>query len=112
MLGQLGITLVAGALLWLASGLRAGYSALLGGGIGTLASLYMAVSFFRAGAAADPRRVLWGVYAGELVKLVMTAVLFVAVIMFLPVAFLPLFIGYLATFFVYWLALLKALPRT
>lgn len=111
-LGQLGITLLAGGLFLLSSGARAGYSALIGGGIGTLASLYMAVSFFRAGSAADPRHVLRGVYVGELVKLMMTAALFVAVIVFLPVVFLPLFSGYLATFFVYWLALLKALPRT
>ncbi len=110
-LGQLGVTLLAGVLFLLASGFRAGYSAFFGGAIGTLASLYMAVSFFRAGAGADPQRILRGVYTGEFVKLMMTAALFVIVIVLFEVAFLPLFVAYLATFVVYWLALLKAMPR-
>lgn len=110
--GQLGVTFLVAALCLLLAGVRAGGSALAGGGIGTLASLYMAVSFFRSGAGADPQRILRGVYVGEFVKLVITAALFVAVILSFEVAFLPLFAAYLATFFVYWLALLKAMPRT
>lgn len=108
--GQLGVTLVVAALFLLLSGYRAGGSALAGGGIGALASLYMAVSFFRAGAGAEPQRILRGVYVGEFVKLVLTATSFVVVILAFDVAFLPLFVAYLATFFVYWIALLKAMP--
>jgi ATP synthase protein I len=110
--GQIGATLLVAALFLLLAGIRAGCSALAGGGIGSVASLYMAVSFFRAGADADPQRILRGVYVGEFVKLVMTALLFVVVILAFDPAFLPLFAAYLATVFVYWMALLKAMPRT
>ncbi|CAN5282789.1 hypothetical protein BH24PSE2_BH24PSE2_23930 [soil metagenome] len=111
-LGQLGVTSLAATLFLVAAGGRAGYSAFLGGAIGTLASLYMAASFFRGGAGADPEQILRSVYVGEFVKLMMTAVLFVMAITLLDVDFLPLIVAYVATFFVYWLALLKAMPQT
>ena len=98
-------TLAAAVLMGLVGGLRGGYSALLGGSIGVAASLYFAAWLFRGGESADARQILRGVYVGEFVKLVVTVALFVAVFVWIEVAPLALFIGYAATFLMYWVAL-------
>ncbi len=103
--GQLGLTLAVAAGSLLLGGPRSGLSALLGGGIGTLASLYMAISFFRLGPGADPARILRRVYRGEAAKLAITAVLFALVLVSMDVDFGPMIGAYGATFLAYWIAL-------
>ena len=56
--GQLGITLLISAAGLFLGGPRAGVSALMGGGIGTLASLYMVVSMFRLSASTEPKQII------------------------------------------------------
>ena len=107
--GQLGLTLLVMAVSLLLGGARSALSALAGGGIGTLASLYMALSFFRLGPSADPARILRGVYRGEAVKLGITAVLFALVLVSMDVEFGPLIGAYVATFLAYWIALIFGL---
>ena len=107
--GQLGLTLAVAAGSLLLGGPRSALSALAGGGIGTLASLYMALSFFRLGPGADPARILRRVYRGEGVKLALTAVLFAAVLVSMDVEFGPLIGAYVATFLAYWIALIWGL---
>ena len=104
--GQLGLTLAvaAGSLLW--GGPRSALSALAGGGIGTLASLYMALSFFRLGPGADPPRILRRIYRGEALKLGITVVLFALVLVSMDVEFGPMIGAYGATFVAYWIALI------
>ena len=105
--GQLGVTLLisaAGLLLW---GPRTGVSALMGGGIGTLASLYMAVSMFRLGVNTEPEKIIGRVYRGEFYKLVVTAGLFGLVLMSFDVSFGPMLGCFVATLMVYWVALLR-----
>src|SRR6478752_4153038 len=70
----------------------AAISALLGGGIATLGSLVMAGLVF--GGGSNPQRVLGAFYLGEAVK----------------VAPLAMFVAFAATFLVYWIALVRALP--
>ena len=74
--GQLGITLLISAVGFVIGGARAGISALMGGGSGTVGSLYMAVSIFRLGVDAEPDKILKGFYRGEFHKLALTVVLF------------------------------------
>lgn len=106
-LGQLGVTFLLAALCLLLWGIQAGYSALFGGGISTIASLYMALSVFRGGEAS---KILRRVYVGEFFKLVLTVALFIVVIVNFEVSVLALFGAYLATILVYWVALLRNLP--
>ena len=111
-LGQLGVTLLAATAGLLLGGSRAGVSALLGGGIGSLASLYMVVSMFRLGANTAPEKILGRVYRGEFYKLVLTAGLFALVLMSMDVSFGAMLSGFAATLLVYWLALLRSADLT
>jgi len=107
-LGQAAVTVVAGVLAWAISGERPAFSALLGGGIGTVASLVMVLVAF-AGRAADARGALGAFYRGEALKIVVAIGLFVAAFKMMKVAPLALFAAFTATFFVYWIALSAAL---
>ena len=108
-LGQAGVAVIA-ALCGLAlSGERAGFSALLGGGIATVASLAM-VGLVFGGGAGNAARALAMFYLGEAVKLLVVVVLFVVVLKLVRVAPLARFAAFAATFLVYWIALVSALP--
>jgi ATP synthase protein I len=110
-LGQAALTLVAALVGWLAVGGNTALSALLGGGIATLASFAMAAVAFRTSADPTPARLLGTFFGGEALKLVVVVVLFVAVLRWLHPAPVALLATYGATFLVYWLALGLALPR-
>ena len=103
-------TAVVALVSWTFAGGLAAISALLGGGIGTLASLAMALLAFRKGAAADPQLAMRGFYVGEAVKVAVVIVLFALVLRTLKVSPLAMFAAYVATFFVYWVALANSLP--
>ena len=106
-LGQALVSVIAALCALGLAGGRAGISALLGGGIATVASFAMAGLVFGAGGAA---RALAMFYIGEAVKLLIVVVLFVVVLRLVKVAPLAMFAAFAATFLVYWIALLSALP--
>ncbi len=109
-LGQAGVTLIAALVGWLLAGRGAALSALLGGGIATVASFAMVAVAFRQSAAVSPARLLATFFGGEILKLVVVVVLFVAVLHWLHPAPLALLVTFGVTFIVYWLALGLALP--
>jgi ATP synthase protein I len=88
----------------------AGLSALLGGGIATLGSLVMAALVFGGGRALDAQRVLGTFYLGEAVKVAVVIVLFVLTLKWVNVAPVAMLLAFAATFLVYWIALVSALP--
>lgn len=97
--------LSAGAALLLA-GSEAAVSALLGGGIGTVANLAPAAGAFRAGASREPAKFLGRLYRGEAFKLLIAAGLFALVLMSMEVVFAAMIGGFAATLLVFWAALL------
>ena len=107
-LGQAVVTGVVALVSLAVSGPLAAVSALLGGGISTLASLGMAVVGFSRG-SANAQAAIVAFYAGEAVKLAVMIVLFVVVLETMTIAPVPLFAGYLATFVVYWVVLAGSL---
>ena len=109
-LGQVVITVVAAAICFAVWGRLVGFSALVGGGISSIASAALASIAFAASAGASPERIARGFYVGEAVKLGVTVVLFVLVFVTMKVSFAALFGAYIATLFVYWIALANALP--
>ena len=109
-LGQVAVTVVAAALCFAVWGRVAGFSALAGGGISVLASAALAVIGFSSPAGSDPARVARSFYVGEGVKLAVTVAAFVVVFLTMKVSFPALFGAYIATLFVYWIALANALP--
>ena len=109
-LAQAAVTTAAALLTWAFADGRAGLSAFLGGGIATLGSLVMAGLVFGGGKGMDPQRVLGRFYLGEAVKVGVVIVLFVVVLKLVNVAPLAMFLAFAATFLVYWIALVGALP--
>jgi ATP synthase protein I len=109
-LGQVVVTVVAAALCFAVWGRSTGLSALAGGGISCAASAVLAFIGFAAPAGAAAERVARAFYVGEAAKLAVTVVLFVLVFVTMQVSFAALFGTYIATLFVYWIALANALP--
>jgi F0F1-type ATP synthase assembly protein I len=83
-------------------GSRAGASALLGAGIGTIATTLMAFAMLRHGDGADPQRVAWSFFTGWAVKVFFTLALLVVAFRSKSVEAGPLLAAYVATFFGYW----------
>jgi ATP synthase protein I len=103
-LGQAAVSAAAGLIAWSAAGSQAALSALLGGGISTAGSLAMALVAFRRGTGVSALQMLTALLVGEAAKFLVIVVLFVVVLMLMKVSPVPMFITYVATFFVYWAA--------
>jgi F0F1-type ATP synthase assembly protein I len=104
------VTVVVALVCYAMSGRFAAVSALLGGGISTLASLVMAVLCFRTTTLANAQSAIRGFYVGEAAKLATVVVLFALVLRTLKVSPLAMFAAFMATFIVFWVALANALP--
>jgi ATP synthase protein I len=109
-LAQAGVSVIAALCGWMFSGQLAAVSALTGGGIATAGSLAMAGLVFGGSESRGAQRVLSVFYVGELVKIALVIVLFAVVLRVMKVAPLAMFTAFAATFLVYWIALLAALP--
>ena len=109
-LGQVVVTVVAAIICFAVFGRTPGISALAGGGISALASAALALIGFSSPAGAPAERVAHSFYVGEAVKLAVTVAAFIAVFVTMKVSFPALFGTYIATLFVYWIALANALP--
>ncbi len=95
---------------WLIAGPHAALSAALGGGISTAASLVMALLGFSGQSVVDAQRALRAFLVAEAAKIAVVIVLFVVVLKTLRVVPLAMLGTYVATFFVFWVALANALP--
>jgi len=109
-LGQVVVTVLAAAICFAVWGRASGLSAFVGGGISCAASAVLAFIGFAAPAGAPAERVDRAFYVGEAAKLGVTVALFVLVFVTMKVSFAALFGAYIATLFVYWIALANALP--
>jgi F0F1-type ATP synthase assembly protein I len=109
-LGQAAVTVVCALVSWAIAGPHAALSALLGGGISSVASLAMALVGFGRNAATDPQRAVRAFFVGESAKVAVVIVLFVVVLKTMKVVPLAMLGSYVATFFVFWVALANALP--
>ena len=109
-LGQVVVTVVAAIICFAVWGRIPGLSALVGGGISAIASAALVFIGFSSPAGAPAERVARSFYVGEGVKLAVTVAAFIAVFVTLKVSFAALFGTYIATLFVYWIALANALP--
>ena len=108
--GQAAVTVIVALIAWALAGRNAAVSALAGGGIATAGSLAMVAVVFGGIASGGNARALGAFYTGEAVKLALVVALFVAVLKLVRVAPLAMFAAFAATFLVYWIALLSALP--
>ena len=109
-LGQVVVTIVAAVICFAVWGRTAGWSALVGGGISAVSNAVLALIGFSSPAGAQPDRIARSFYVGEAVKLAVTVALFIVVFLTMKVSFAALFGAYIATLFVYWIALANVLP--
>jgi ATP synthase protein I len=109
-LGQVVVTVLAAILCFAVWGRTPGLSALVGGGISVIASAVLALIGFSSPAGTEAAKVARKFYLGEGMKLAVTVTLFVIVFVTMKVNFAALFGAYIATLFVYWIALANALP--
>ncbi len=109
-LGQAGVTLLAALVSFVVAGTSAAVSALLGGGIGTAASLAMAIVAFGRIPRSAPL-ILAAFFTGEVTKLLLMVGLFIAAWHWMRPSPVAMFAAYGATFLVYWIALAGALPH-
>ena len=107
MLGQAAVTALCALASWAIADSRAAVSALLGGGISSVASLAMAFVAFGKEAVMDPQRAIRAFFAGEAAKVAVVIVLFVVVLNTMKVVPLAMLGSYIATFGVFWVALGK-----
>lgn len=104
---QLTVTVVVALLAGLVHGVHAAVSALLGGSISVISG-YVYVWRALRKSSALPRQAFSAQVAGEGYKFAITLLLFAAVFKSYPqVEALPLFLAYVSTIVVYWLALLR-----
>jgi len=80
-------------------------SAGMGGLIALIPNVYFALKISRD-RSKGPHEIVRGFYVGEVVKLILTAVLFMLVLRLPEIRFLPLFTGFMAVLGVFWFSLL------
>ena len=102
---QLLVTLLIAMISLLLSDVHAAYSAVVGGGISTIVTLYFASKVFSARIGSPAAKIARAFYIGEVVKLLLTILLFSIALLWLHVSPLPLLLAYMAALLAYWLAL-------
>ena len=102
---QLLVTLTGAGISLAFSGTQAAYSALVGGGVSALVTLYFASQVFSVRVGSPAAKIARTFYLGEVVKLLLTVVLLSIALLWLNVSPLPLLLAYMAALMAYWLAL-------
>jgi F0F1-type ATP synthase assembly protein I len=106
---QLAATLLVAAVSLAVAGQRAGWSAVVGGGASTLASIAMALLAFGRLAGSSAERMLLAFYVGEFAKIAVVIVMLVLALVFMKVNPVAMLAAYVATFLVYWVVLARVL---
>lgn len=103
---QLAVTVAMALLMLMYLNVVAAASAFAGGAVGFLTSLVYAKKMF-APLGSEPKTIIVAHYRAEAYKLIFTILLFSLVFtQFKEVHVLPLFMAYIATLMVYWVALI------
>jgi ATP synthase protein I len=102
---QVVVTLLIAAVFFALDSLHSAYSALVGGGISALVTLYFASKVFSVRIGSPAAKVARAFYVGEVVKLLLTVVLLSSALLWFDVSPLPLLLAYMAALMAYWLAL-------
>jgi F0F1-type ATP synthase assembly protein I len=106
-LGQAVITALVAVLSLVLAGPIGFVSALLGGGINTIATLAMVLIAFGGRTRADAQATVLTFFLGEFAKLAVMIVLFVVVLKVFEVVPVPLLGAFVATFAVNWIVLAR-----
>ena len=106
-LHQLMIGVLVAIVFFLVKGMPSAYAAIGGASISTVGSLVFASIVFLS-PVRDQRQIKSRMVTGEILKILTVVMLFYVAIVVLELALLPLLLGFVATFFTFWVALLTA----
>lgn len=98
------IVVVLLAFLFLFSSYKAAYSVFLGGFCCVIPSIYFAHNLFKYVGARMAKRAMMAFYFGEIIKLVMIAILSLLVFKFIAIQPISFFVGFIVAQFAFWLA--------
>ena len=103
------VTVLVAAVSLAVAGPRGAWSAVVGGGASTLASVAMALLAFGRWAGLGAERMLLAFYLGEIAKITVVIVGLVLALVFMKVNPVAMIAAFMATFLVYWVVLARAL---
>ncbi len=83
---------------------KTGFSVFVGGMVCVIPSSYFAFKAFSVAGAQKSREVVRAFYMGEVIKLLLTVVLFIVAFKLLPISPAPMLTGYFLTLLANWLA--------
>ena len=106
---QVVVTVLVAAVSLAVAGPRAAWSAVVGGGASTLASLAMALLAFGRLSGSSAERMLLAFFLGEFAKITVVIAVLVLALVFMKVNPAAMISAYVATFLVYWVVLARAL---
>ena len=106
---QLVVTALVAAVSLAVAGPHAAWSAVVGGGASTLASVAMALLAFGRWAGLGAERMLLAFYLGEIAKITVVIVGLVLALVFMKVNPVAMIAAFAATFLVYWVVLARFL---
>ena len=100
---QLAGVIILSFLALLFSGIKSGYSVFAGGLCYGLPNLVFAWAVFKFAGAKQMTQFMVAFFFGELMKLVLSAILFISVVNSLPVSLLSVFVGFIGAIVSFWI---------
>lgn len=101
---QVIVSIVIAGVLWELDSFQQGYSALLGGLVCAAATACFAKRVFRMTGARAAPQIVMSFYSAEVMKLMLTVVLFGLIMKYVAIAPLPFFMTYIGTQLMLWFA--------
>jgi ATP synthase protein I len=98
------VAIVAALLFWVFVSFYSAYSALIGGLVCVLANWIFAKKVFVHSGARKAKQILQGIYLGEVLKYVLSIMLFIISVKFLYIKGLPFFVNYIITQSAFWVS--------
>ena len=108
---QLLLILGLAAMLLFLHGIKSGISTVLGGMAYWLPTLFFVRRVFAKTSARAAKEFVLAFFAGEAFKLILSAVLFVLIVKYLPVTLLAVLAGYIGAIVAFWIAAVVYLSR-
>lgn len=99
---QIIMVMMLALILFLLQGMKSGISALLGGLAYALPNFVFVWRVFAYASARLAQKFVIAFFAGEAFKLIISGILFILAVKFLPVTVLPLLIGYIGAILAFW----------
>jgi ATP synthase protein I len=92
------------SLIFLSTDIKAAYSAFIGGVICVVPNLVFIIYAYRFGGARAAKKIAGSFYRGEALKVMLTALMFAATFILLPISIGPLMTTYVLCLLVFWVA--------